>query len=252
MPTRLPAHGPTRRAYAERGSESASSNAAICRLCPWARMRGALEEFPRDYSQIPPMHSALKQGGRPLYEYARAGETRERAPRQIRIHAMRLIDWQSPDLCFDVQCTKGAYMRVLAEDLAARLDTLGHLTGLRRLGVAPFTDAPNGLCRPWTACPGRSARRYCCRRCGACELAEAGSGRRQGPGRSPGAEHRSAARGAREGAHLCAGARISRVGGRGGRRPAGAAAADFRRDESSLRASPAARTMRAFPKGLSY
>ncbi len=107
-----------------------------------ARMEGALAEFPRDYSQIPPMHSALKQGGKPLYEYARAGETRARAPRQIRIHDLRLIDWQSPDLSFDVHCTKGAYMRVLAEDLAARLDTLGHLIGLRRLAVAPFADAP--------------------------------------------------------------------------------------------------------------
>ncbi len=107
-----------------------------------ARMQAALDEFPRDYSQIPPMRSALKQEGRPLYEYARAGEIRERAPRPIRIHAMRLIDWRSPDLSFDVRCTKGAYIRVLAEDLAARLDTIGHLTGLRRLGVAPFADAP--------------------------------------------------------------------------------------------------------------
>jgi tRNA pseudouridine55 synthase len=106
-----------------------------------ARMERALAEFPRDYSQIPPMHSALKQDGRPLYEYARAGETRARAPRQIRILAMRLIDWQPPDLSFDVQCTKGTYIRVLAEDLAAQLDTLGHLIGLRRLGVAPFNDA---------------------------------------------------------------------------------------------------------------
>jgi tRNA pseudouridine55 synthase len=107
-----------------------------------ARMERALEEFPRDYSQIPPMHSALKQDGKPLYEYARAGETRERAPRQIRIHAMQLIEWRVPDLCFDVRCTKGAYIRVLAEDLAARIDTIGHLIGLRRLGVAPFSDAP--------------------------------------------------------------------------------------------------------------
>jgi tRNA pseudouridine55 synthase len=105
-------------------------------------MERALEEFPRDYSQVPPMHSALKQDGKPLYEYARAGETRERAPRRIRILAMRLIEWRPPDLSFDVQCTKGAYIRVLAEDLAARLDTIGHLTALRRLGVAPFADAP--------------------------------------------------------------------------------------------------------------
>ena len=101
-----------------------------------------LAEFPREYQQVPPMHSAIKQGGKPLYEYARAGEMRERAPRLIRIHEMCLIDWRTPDVCFDVRCTKGAYMRVLAEDLAARLGTVGHLVGLRRLGVAPFTQSP--------------------------------------------------------------------------------------------------------------
>src|SRR6202044_818662 len=98
----------------------------------------ALAEFPRHYEQVPPMHSAIKQDGKPLYVYARAGQTRERAARSIVIHDMRLIDWRSPDLTFDVRCTKGAYMRVLAEDLAARLETIGHLTALKRLGVEPF------------------------------------------------------------------------------------------------------------------
>jgi tRNA pseudouridine55 synthase len=107
-----------------------------------AHLQRALAEFPREYSQVPPMHSAIKQDGRPLYEYARAGITRERAARTIMIHEMQLLEWQSPDLSFDVRCTKGAYMRVLAEDLAARLGTIAHLTGLRRLGVAPFSAAP--------------------------------------------------------------------------------------------------------------
>jgi tRNA pseudouridine55 synthase len=107
-----------------------------------ARLEQALDEFPREYAQVPPMHSAIKQGGRPLYEYARAGQWRERAPRAIVIREMRLIDWRPPDLSFDVRCTKGAYMRVLAEDLAARLETIGHLIGLRRLGVAPFAGEP--------------------------------------------------------------------------------------------------------------
>jgi tRNA pseudouridine55 synthase len=105
---------------------------------PAARLEQALAEFPREYAQIPPMHSAIKQEGRPLYEYARAGEWRERAPRAVMIRELRLIDWRSPDLSFDVRCTKGAYIRVLAEDLAARLDTVGHLSALRRLGVEPF------------------------------------------------------------------------------------------------------------------
>ena len=102
----------------------------------------ALADFPRAYAQVPPMHSAIKQDGKPLYVYARAGETRERAARSIVIHDMQLIEWLSPDATFDVRCTKGAYMRVLAEDLALRLATIGHLVGLRRLGVAPFADSP--------------------------------------------------------------------------------------------------------------
>ncbi|MGO9931658.1 MAG: tRNA pseudouridine(55) synthase TruB [Steroidobacteraceae bacterium] len=102
----------------------------------------ALALFPREYRQIPPMHSALKQDGRPLYEYARAGITRERAARSIVIRELRLLDWQPPDLSFDVSCTKGAYIRVLAEDLAARLGTIAHLAALRRIGVAPFAAEP--------------------------------------------------------------------------------------------------------------
>ena len=102
------------------------------------QLAAALREFPRDYAQVPPMHSALKQDGKPLYEYARAGITRERAARAIVIHRMQLVDWQSPDFTFDVHCSKGTYIRVLAEDLAARLGTIAHLAALRRLGVEPF------------------------------------------------------------------------------------------------------------------
>jgi tRNA pseudouridine55 synthase len=104
------------------------------------QLEQALEEFPREYAQVPPMHSAIKQDGRPLYEYARAGVTRERAPRSIVIRELRLLEWHTPDLSFDVRCTKGAYIRVLAEDLAARLETIAHVVGLRRLAVAPFAS----------------------------------------------------------------------------------------------------------------
>ena len=107
-----------------------------------AQLQRALADFPREYAQVPPMHSAIKQEGKPLYEYARAGITRERAARTITIHEMRLLDWQAPDLSFDVRCTKGAYIRVLAEDLAGQLGTIAHLAGLRRLGVAPFSAEP--------------------------------------------------------------------------------------------------------------
>ncbi|HEX3603588.1 MAG TPA: tRNA pseudouridine(55) synthase TruB [Steroidobacteraceae bacterium] len=106
------------------------------------QLQRALAEFPRDYRQIPPMHSALKQEGKPLYEYARAGITRERSARSITIHELQLLDWHSPELSFEVTCTKGAYIRVLAEDLAAQLGTIGHLAALRRLKVAPFNVEP--------------------------------------------------------------------------------------------------------------
>ncbi len=111
---------------------------------PFSRedLEAALGRFPRRYAQIPPMHSALKQDGRPLYEYARAGETRVRAPRDIVIHDLGLQEWRSPELTFDVRCSKGAYIRVMAEDLAAQLGTLGHLAALRRLAVAPFGAEP--------------------------------------------------------------------------------------------------------------
>jgi tRNA pseudouridine55 synthase len=98
----------------------------------------ALASFPRLYHQVPPMHSALKQDGKPLYEYARAGITRERAARAITIREMTLVEWRRPDLIFDVRCSKGAYIRVLGEDLAAQLGTIGFLDALRRLSVAPF------------------------------------------------------------------------------------------------------------------
>jgi len=103
-----------------------------------AQLRDALARFPREYAQVPPMHSAIKQDGKPLYEYARAGVTRERAARQIILHDLHLLEWRAPDLTFDVRCSKGTYIRVLAEDLASSMGTLAHLTALRRLGVAPF------------------------------------------------------------------------------------------------------------------
>jgi tRNA pseudouridine55 synthase len=106
------------------------------------QMQDALKEFPREYAQVPPMRSAIKQDGRPLYEYARAGITRERAARAIVIRDILFLDWRPPDLTFDVRCSKGAYIRVLAEDLAAQLGTIAHLAGLRRLAVTPFSAEP--------------------------------------------------------------------------------------------------------------
>jgi len=96
--------------------------------------RGAIE-------QVPPMYSALKHQGQPLYKLARAGKEVERQSRTVIIHALDLIAWDKPLLVFRVHCTKGTYVRTLAEDIAEKLGTCAHLQALRRLDVEPFQEA---------------------------------------------------------------------------------------------------------------
>ena len=88
--------------------------------------------------QVPPMYSALKRDGQPLYEIARRGGHVEREPRPIVIDALDLVAHDAATIEFEVTCSKGTYVRVLAEEIAAGLGTVGHLTSLRRLWVEPF------------------------------------------------------------------------------------------------------------------
>ena len=97
-----------------------------------------LGAFSGRISQVPPMFSALKHQGQPLYKLAREGRSVHREPREITIHEIKLITWQAPLLSFEVRCSKGTYIRTLAEDIASRLGTCGHLQSLRRLAVEPF------------------------------------------------------------------------------------------------------------------
>jgi tRNA pseudouridine55 synthase len=90
-----------------------------------ARFTGALE-------QRPPMHSALKHQGRALYEYARQGLEVERAPRGVTIHRLDLVERQGERLVLDVVCSKGTYVRTLAEDIGTALGCGAHLAALRR------------------------------------------------------------------------------------------------------------------------
>lgn len=99
------------------------------------RLRGVRE-------QVPPMYSALKRGGRPLYELARRGEQVERQARRISIDQLALLEIAGSTIEFEVQCSKGTYVRVLAEEIATQLGTVGHLNALRRLWVEPFMDQP--------------------------------------------------------------------------------------------------------------
>ncbi|WP_374337716.1 tRNA pseudouridine(55) synthase TruB [Methyloversatilis sp.] len=91
-----------------------------------------------DIEQVPPMHSALKHEGKPLYEYARAGETIERAVRHVRILEIELLDVRLPAFSMRVLCSKGTYIRTLAEDIGAMLGCGAHLTGLRRTRTGPL------------------------------------------------------------------------------------------------------------------
>lgn len=103
-----------------------------------ARLLAALRALTGRQRQIPPMHSALKHQGRPYYDYARRGETVVREAREIEIHALDLVGWDTSIATLDVHCSKGTYVRVLAEDLGRRLGTVAHLAGLRRTGTGGF------------------------------------------------------------------------------------------------------------------
>jgi tRNA pseudouridine55 synthase len=96
----------------------------------------ALNRFTGMIEQIPPMYSALKRDGKPLYEYARAGIEVERKSRHVTIHSIQLLDWQPECFIIDVHCSKGTYIRTLAADLGEALGCGAHLTALRRTGIA--------------------------------------------------------------------------------------------------------------------
>ncbi len=102
----------------------------------------ALAAFTGALQQVPPMYSALKRAGQPLYRLARAGVTVERAARAIEVSEWRLLAHGAGSLELEALCSKGTYVRVLAADIAAALGTLGHVTALRRLYVEPFQGEP--------------------------------------------------------------------------------------------------------------
>ncbi len=94
-----------------------------------------LPQFTGDILQVPPMHSALKRDGRPLYELARQGITVDREARPVTIHAIELLEFTGTRLRLSVSCSKGTYIRVLAQDIGAALGCGAHLTALRRTRV---------------------------------------------------------------------------------------------------------------------
>ena len=107
-----------------------------------AQIERALTGFRGAIQQVPPMYSALKREGRPLYELARKGIEVERAARTIEIRRLELLAARVDALDLVCECAKGTYIRVLGEDIARALGTCGHLTRLRRTWVEPFRDMP--------------------------------------------------------------------------------------------------------------
>lgn len=99
------------------------------------QIRQVLAQFTGPIAQVPPMYSALKRDGKPLYEYARAGVTLEREARNVVIHELEFLGYDAPLLRLKVKCSKGTYVRVLGEDIGAALGCGAHLKELRRIQV---------------------------------------------------------------------------------------------------------------------
>ena len=106
-----------------------------------AQIEAVLDKFRGPIEQVPPMYSALKRDGKPLYEYARAGITLEREARPVVIHLLEFVSYDAPFLTLRVMCSKGTYIRVLGEDIGAALGCGGHLNALRRTQVGDLVLA---------------------------------------------------------------------------------------------------------------
>src|SRR5690606_27096566 len=99
-----------------------------------------LVDFRGDILQVPPMYSALKRDGKPLYKYAREGIELERPPRQVTIYKLELVSLSDDGMqaCLEVHCSKGTYIRTLAQDIGRAMGCYAHLHALRRTQVGPF------------------------------------------------------------------------------------------------------------------
>jgi tRNA pseudouridine55 synthase len=101
----------------------------------------ALPQFRGQIAQRPPMHSAVKIGGKRLYQLARQGVEVDVRPRLVTIERLEVVKWANPVLTVDIECSKGTYIRSLARDLGEALEVGAHLSALRRTRTGPFTLA---------------------------------------------------------------------------------------------------------------
>ena len=100
----------------------------------------ALKRFEGEIEQLPPMHSALKMDGVPLYKLARQGKTVERSPRRVSVHHIRLLEFDGAELELDIACSKGTYIRTIADDLGLMLGCGAHIIALRRTMAGAFGE----------------------------------------------------------------------------------------------------------------
>ena len=103
------------------------------------KLESVLEKYRGEISQVPSMFSALKVNGQPLYKFARQGIEIERKSRQVTIHELDVLERQQDKIKVDVHCTKGTYVRTLAEDIGLELGCGAHVVELRRLAAGPYT-----------------------------------------------------------------------------------------------------------------
>jgi tRNA pseudouridine55 synthase len=103
-----------------------------------AELGAVLERFRGAIEQVPPMHSAIKRAGQPLYKLARQGIEVKREPRPVQIYSLEVLRLQGNEVDLDVRCSKGTYVRTLAEEVGRELGCGAHVCALRRLGVAPY------------------------------------------------------------------------------------------------------------------
>jgi len=136
-----------------------------------AALREVMGHFTGPIDQVPPMHSALKRDGRPLYEYARAGIELEREARRVTLHSIDLLAFEgvtsgadggqgSVSATLDVTCSKGTYIRVLAEDIGAALGCGAHLSALRRTASSGWTLAQAVTLADFEALPAEAAQAH--------------------------------------------------------------------------------------------
>ena len=118
------------------GNITAQSNASTLTT---PEIKATLPQFTGEIQQIPPVFSAIKQNGQPLYKRARAGEPIEVSPRSVTIYSLDWVNWETPDLTLNVTCSSGTYIRSLARDLGDAVGTGAHLAGLIRTANGQWT-----------------------------------------------------------------------------------------------------------------